>query len=119
MRLASPAIKIGWLAMIGAVAFSLGPGLQAQTVWTGNSVAEAFLAEGSPANPLGSDFMVFERPRMASAVPCRLTRERKFSAGGKVRNLLIENELAEICFTLDDAGHSRAPIFIQCPPGFG
>lgn len=29
--------------------------LQAQTVWTGTAVSDAFLAAGSPSNPLGSD----------------------------------------------------------------
>ena len=29
--------------------------LQAQTSWTGTSVADAFLAAGSPANPIGAD----------------------------------------------------------------
>jgi hypothetical protein len=30
-------------------------GLPAQTLWTGTSTADAFLAAGSPGNPLGSD----------------------------------------------------------------
>jgi hypothetical protein len=48
-------MRIGWSILLGILLCGANCDLKSQTVWTGTSVADAFLAAGSAGNPLGSD----------------------------------------------------------------